>query len=216
MLQQFCSTAKWVDFLLFQSHIISLFLLLFNCSTIASAPSCCDHHICAGVHVCVQGHMAPSSEDWGSSGNILGDIFWVICCCTNKWLQVRCWWWLLEIHINSGHYEHWRWYDDDSSTFVLFICCMLWINKYKWLWVWMEWVREWSCTQGLQAILILRSSWIADLQLCLGLLLLSALPSSRWIAHSCLPCSLPFLLHTPFPTYSPYSIFRDVKTSYAW
>jgi 7-dehydrocholesterol reductase len=23
-----------------------------------------------------KGHMAPSSEDWGSSGNILGDIFW--------------------------------------------------------------------------------------------------------------------------------------------
>jgi 7-dehydrocholesterol reductase len=24
-----------------------------------------------------KGHMAPSSEDWGSSGNILGDLFWV-------------------------------------------------------------------------------------------------------------------------------------------
>lgn len=116
MLQQFCSTAKWVEFLLFLSHIISLSLLLFNCSTIASAPSCCDQHICAGVHVCVQGHMAPSSEDWGSSGNILGDIFWVMYCCANNWLQVRCWWWLMEIHINSGHYEHcskemiWWWF----------------------------------------------------------------------------------------------------------
>jgi hypothetical protein len=29
--------------------------------------------------------------------------------------------------------------------------------------------------------------------------LLSVLPSSRWIAHSCLPCSLPFLPPIPPP-----------------
>lgn len=113
----------------------------------------------------LQGYTYPSSSDWGSTGNVLVDFYWV-------WKRYMCYFfgWHVFVLFSIQQRLHPELYRVFFSWFYLLLNLM---------WIWFDYDRDWSCILGWVKTSIWNFTSTVDLAWWGGVVWLSASLSDR-------------------------------------